>query len=209
MAGTAGALWQLAHDLHADESLGQGGRVGSFVRGNAASAAHPNQDRGGLGRQHDRQSPSRRHGRSKKNGPQAVGKSRGGWTTKIHMVATDARTALTFSLSPGQAHEAPAGRALLRTLASLPRRCRVIMDRAYEGNETRQLVLDLWASRRWFHRSRPVSSPGRTAKPGTDAATRSSGCSAGSKAFGESSADSTSSTSCSWRSYASPSWSRP
>ena len=26
-----------------------------------------------------------------------------GWTTKIHMVAADARTAMTFSLSPGQA----------------------------------------------------------------------------------------------------------
>ena len=39
----------------------------------------------------------------KKNGPQSIGKSRGGWTTKIHMVAADARTAMTFSLSPGQA----------------------------------------------------------------------------------------------------------
>ena len=26
-----------------------------------------------------------------KNGPQSIGKSRGGWTTKIHMVASDAR----------------------------------------------------------------------------------------------------------------------
>jgi len=59
------------------------------------------------------------------------------------MVATDARTALTFSLSPGQAHDAPAGRELLRTLANLPKRCRLIMDKAYEGNETRQLALDL------------------------------------------------------------------
>ena len=31
-------------------------------------------------------------------------------TTKIHMVAADARTAVTFSLSPGQAHDAPQGR---------------------------------------------------------------------------------------------------
>ena len=35
-------------------------------------------------------------GALKKNGPQAIGKSRGGWTTKIHMVAADARTAITF-----------------------------------------------------------------------------------------------------------------
>ncbi len=58
------------------------------------------------------------------------------------MVAADARTALTFSLSPGQAGDAPAGRELLRSLSSLPRRCRLLMDRAYEGNETRQLALD-------------------------------------------------------------------
>jgi len=50
---------------------------------------------------------------------------------------------VTFSLSLGQAHDAPAGRELLRTLENLPQGCRVIMDRAYEGNETRQRVLDL------------------------------------------------------------------
>jgi len=33
--------------------------------------------------------------------------------TKIHMVAAHERTALTFSLSGGQAHDAPEGRALL------------------------------------------------------------------------------------------------
>ena len=83
-----------------------------------------------------------RHWGIKKNGPQAIGKSRGGWTTKIHMVAADARTAITFALSPGNAHDAPEGRELLRDLGSFPG-MPVIMDRAYEGNETRQLVLAL------------------------------------------------------------------
>jgi transposase len=59
------------------------------------------------------------------------------------MVAADARSAIAFSLSPGQAHDAPAGRELLRTLKELPRKCRLLMDRAYEGNETRQLALEL------------------------------------------------------------------
>lgn len=59
------------------------------------------------------------------------------------MVAADARCAIAFSLTPGQAGDAPAVRALLRTLAALPKRCRLIMDTAYEGNETRQLALDL------------------------------------------------------------------
>jgi transposase len=59
------------------------------------------------------------------------------------MVAADARTALTFSLSPGEAHDGVEGRKLLKTLTPPSQTLHVIMDRAYEGNETRQLVLDL------------------------------------------------------------------
>ena len=59
------------------------------------------------------------------------------------MVAADARRAVTFSLSPGQHHDAPAGRELLRSLPPLEASVSLIMDRAYEGNETRQLALDL------------------------------------------------------------------
>ena len=59
------------------------------------------------------------------------------------MVAADARTAITFSLSPGQRHDGPEGRELLRTLKPHEPNVCMIMDRAYGGNETRQLVLDL------------------------------------------------------------------
>jgi len=59
------------------------------------------------------------------------------------MVAANARCALSFALSPGQAGDAPQGRELLKTLGPLPLHCRLIMDRAYEGDETRQLALDL------------------------------------------------------------------
>src|SRR5919106_2478816 len=82
-------------------------------------------------------------GARKKNGPQAIGKSRGGWTTKIHLVAADERMALTFSLSPGQAHDAPEGRKLLAGWHRRPQQVPLAMDRAYEGDETRQLVLQL------------------------------------------------------------------
>jgi len=82
-------------------------------------------------------------GALKKNGPQAIGKSRGGWNTKIHMVAADARTPIIFSLSPGNAHDAPEGRSLLEDLGPMPEGLPMLMDKAYEGNETRQLVLDL------------------------------------------------------------------
>lgn len=60
------------------------------------------------------------------------------------MVAADDRTAVPFSLSPGHAGDAPEGRNLPRTFESggwdgAP----VVMDKAYEGDETRQLVFDL------------------------------------------------------------------
>jgi len=59
------------------------------------------------------------------------------------MVAADARTAIVFALSPGNDHDAPHGRALLEELGPMPDGLPMLMDRAYEGNETRQLVLDL------------------------------------------------------------------
>ncbi len=66
-----------------------------------------------------------------KNGVQAIGKSRGGWTTKIHLVAADARTTVVFSLSPGQAGDAPEGRKLLKNLENKGfSDTHVIMDKA-------------------------------------------------------------------------------
>ena len=59
------------------------------------------------------------------------------------MVAADARTAVTFSLSPGQAHDAPHGRRLLSRLGVQTQEPFLVMDRAYEGANTRQLALDL------------------------------------------------------------------
>ena len=59
------------------------------------------------------------------------------------MVAANARTAIVFALSPGHDHDAPHGRALLEELGPMPERLPLLMDRAYEGDETRQLALDL------------------------------------------------------------------
>jgi transposase len=58
------------------------------------------------------------------------------------MVAANARTAITFTLSPGQASDAAAGRELLAGIGPLPAPLHLIVDRAYEDNETRQLALD-------------------------------------------------------------------
>ncbi|WP_373715326.1 IS5 family transposase [Roseateles sp.] len=143
MAWATQAIRQLAHDLHAHESLGKVRGAGSHLRAVAACSGRADQDRGRVPGQHQREGASGRHRCAQKNGPQAIGKSRGGWNTKIHLVAADARTAITFSLSPGQAHDAVEGRELLKRLGAPHRPLHLIMDRAYEGNETRQLALDL------------------------------------------------------------------
>ena len=59
------------------------------------------------------------------------------------MVVANSRTAITFHLSPGQAHDAPEGRRLLNTMTPLDSQICLFMDRAYEGKETRQLALKL------------------------------------------------------------------
>ena len=78
-----------------------------------------------------------------KKGPQSIGKSRGGCNSKVHPVAADARTAVAFSLSPGEAHDAPEGRELLQALGPMPGSIPLVMDCAYEDNQTWQPVLDL------------------------------------------------------------------
>ena len=117
-------------------------------------------------------------GALKKTGPQSIGRSRGGWTTKLHMVAADARTAVTFSLSPGQAHDAPEGRKAAAPSRSPARRTGAGDGRAYEGDATRQLALDLGFT--------PVVPPLKTRRnPGcttgryTSGATKSNVCSDG------------------------------
>ena len=92
-------------------------------------------------RQHKPQIPPRCDGRFKKNA-QSTCKSRGRLTTKIHLVAANDRLGLTFCLSPGQAEDAQHGRRLLHNWRhSLPKN-QLAMDRACEGNQTRECVAE-------------------------------------------------------------------
>jgi transposase len=50
---------------------------------------------------------------------------------------------VSFSLSPGQDGDGPRGRELLQAITPPRPRCPLLMDRAYEGNETRQLARNL------------------------------------------------------------------
>ena len=55
------------------------------------------------------------------------------------MVAANAETPLKFSLSAGHRGDAPCGRELLSALGEPSSACSLLMDRAYEGNETQRL----------------------------------------------------------------------
>lgn len=82
-------------------------------------------------------------GTLKKNGVQSIGKSRAGWTTKIHMLCYSATHAVTFALSAGNDHDALPGRELLTRSGQLKHKLYLLMDRAYKGDQTRQLARDL------------------------------------------------------------------
>jgi transposase len=86
------------------------------------------------------------HGRSapldgrRKRGPQAqaIGRSRGGWTTKIHATVDDRGRPLTFALSAGQRHDLPFAPALSQTL-SAAKLCAA--DAAYDSDAFRRILL--------------------------------------------------------------------
>lgn len=78
-----------------------------------------------------------------KNGVQAIGKTRSGWNTKLHMVAASDRDGVIFSLSSGSCGDGPEGRALLRQLGPVGHPVYLLMDRVYEGDETRALAMEL------------------------------------------------------------------
>src|ERR1700704_1479610 len=68
--------------------------------------------------------------RSKKNGPQAIGRSRGGLTTKIHALVDALGNPVKLMLTPGQDHDLTCAEPLLEDAAprSLPG------DKAYDAD---------------------------------------------------------------------------
>jgi len=102
---------------------------------------------GAGGRQARRRAPDRQHqrqgaplgGRRKRGAQaQAIGRSRGGRTTKIHAVVDGCGRPLGFTLSAGQRGDAPLAPALIEGLPAA-RLC--IADTAYDSDALRQLLI--------------------------------------------------------------------
>ena len=143
MEEAAQRIRRLARDLCPGEPLGEKGSSSSGVPAFAATGNYPNSSKRSESGFHLHQSASGRYGRFEKNGPQSVGKTRGGWNTKLHMVAASDRDGVIFALSAGNCGDAPEGRALLQQLGPADHSVYLLMDRAYEGDETRTLAMEL------------------------------------------------------------------
>ena len=72
-----------------------------------------------------------------KNGKQSIGKTRGGWNTKIHAVTASDTQVVGFLLSGGNVPDAQAGRLLLEILGKQENTVDLLMDRAYQDDVTR------------------------------------------------------------------------
>ena len=84
-----------------------------------------------------------------------MGRSRGGLTTKIHLLASGTHTGFAFRIGPGHAHDAPAGRALVSQTV-LSRKTKIVMDKGYADNKTRTSLRE--------HGYVPVVPPKRNAR---------------------------------------------
>ena len=143
MEELAQRIRRLARDLCPDKPLGEKGSFGKSIFAFAATGNHQNPSKRGQFGFYLHQGSSRRNGCTEKNGAQAVGRTRGGWNTKLHMVTASDRDGVIFSLSAGNRGDGPEGRTLLQQLGPADHPVYLLMDRAYEGDETRALAVEL------------------------------------------------------------------
>ena len=77
-------------------------------------------------------------GARKDKGEQAIGRSRGGLTTKIHLLCASESDALNLTLTAGQAGDAPTGETLIDALDPRKGVTHAAMDKAYDCDRIRQ-----------------------------------------------------------------------
>jgi len=90
-------------------------------------------------RLHPCQSASLGGGRKRGVFHNAIGRSRGGRTTKIHALTDDRGRPIVFLLTPGNTHDLAGARDLL---ARAPRPRRLIADRAYDAKSLRDWLAE-------------------------------------------------------------------
>lgn len=136
LAGAAGGLRAVYDGVQPLQSLEQAGPV-------AADPDGSERRRRSAGRGHDRldfgQGPPLGGRRKRGASLQAIGRSRGGRTTKVHLLVDEAGRPRVLQLSPGQASDIVAANDLiLGTRASRS----LLADRAYDGDALRRMLIE-------------------------------------------------------------------
>ena len=90
-------------------------------------------------RQHLHQSPPLRRRWKRGAQKQAIGRSRGGRTTKIHAIVDGLGRIIAFDLTEGNRHDLPPAAGLIEPL---PKAKSLLADAAYDSNAFRQLLAD-------------------------------------------------------------------
>ena len=134
MARHAGAIRQLELSLRAVHPLEQARRVGRGIRNPGESRASSR--RGACHRFHDRAGAPTCGRRKRGNqNQQALGRSRGGFSTKIHLRTNAKGDPLTFDVTGGEAHEVKGYDALMELHDNDPDR--LLGDKGYDSDNIR------------------------------------------------------------------------
>jgi transposase len=135
LAGLSGGLWPTDDDLQSLSSLGATRDLAATVcrTGDARSRRHPDD------RQYHCQGTSFGGWRKRGAELQAIGRSRGGRTTKIHAVVDGCGRPIALEITPGQRGDAPIARSLLEPL---PPSGLCAADAAYDSDRLRLFLIE-------------------------------------------------------------------
>jgi transposase len=133
VARPAGALWASHNLLQPLQPVAKGWRVGPADGRDhrCARRRHPDD------RQHLRSRPSAGRDGKKGGRDHCLGRSRGGLTTKIHVVVDAQGLPIRLGLTAGQAHD---GQIADKLLDHLGPRTIVLADKAYDADRIRLLI---------------------------------------------------------------------
>jgi transposase len=135
LAGLSGGLRSVHDDLQSLSSLVSPWRLAARLHSVGRSQRRRHADH----RQHHGKSASLCWRWKRGASAQAIGRSRGGRTTKIHAVVDGCGRIIAFDITPGQLGDA---RAALGLLGSLPPAQLCAADTAYDSNGLRQFLLE-------------------------------------------------------------------
>src|SRR6187549_2942636 len=132
MARHPRTVWAVEDDVQPVRSLGSSGSLGAALQG----VADRGRRRRVPHRRHYRPSAPRRRGRKRGVQSNALGRSRGGFSSKLHAVSTTEGKPLEVTLTAGQVHDSVEAEHLLLYAKGKA----VIADSAYDADRIIEAV---------------------------------------------------------------------